>query len=712
MKPYNYQENGLDSIESERKLGKKEAFVVMACGLGKTALVAFDAKWFMTNKDQKLLYLCNQNKTLYQAETTFREITGENENQFGFLNGVEKNIEARYLFASFQTMKENLKKFKRREFDYVVIDEAHHSPAETYQPIVEYFKPKFKIGLTATPERMDFKNILDLFGGKNTFELNIEKALALGLLPKINYKLIDLEVEDLETIIMDSRATLKDLDKRIFRPRRDEKIAEIIAEKINSHGIKDPRTVIFCNSIKHAELFSLLVPDSMAIHSKLSNKEQEKRIKMFRQGTLKTILTVDQFNEGVDIPEMNVVVFLRSTASSIIFYQQLGRVTRPYPEKESVLVLDFVANCQRIEMINELIQKIQGIKSELKKTESKVNLQEKEDEIIIDFGRFDFFEMAKEVSEILRVIRVGYTQEELIKQLQNLAEEIGGTPTSVDIYRSSKVGKTASDHVFTKTFGSLNKAREAAGLKLNKTENYSKDALIKQLQNLAKRIGTTPSSPDIVRYSKQKVIADISVYFRHFGTLEEAWKIAGLEKVTRKGYSKSYLLGQLQVFTEELGHEPSTRDFDEASKKGLYPSSTAFKTAFGSLNKAKEILLEERQDSLIQKYVIKLKEFYENKTKIFEEPKIEVAPSEKEILPKKITRWKMKKEDISRIDIKNIKESMLSSLSNLCSVLKRKPDILDLNTAAREGVISIPNYEAYKIMFGGLDIALSLLENK
>ena len=103
---------------------------------------------------------------------------------------------------------------------------------------------------------------------------------------------------------------------------------------------------------------------------------------------------------------------------------------------------------------------------------------------------------------------------------------------------------------------------------------------------------------------------------------------------------------------------------------------------------------------------------YENKTKIFEEPKIEVAPSEKEILPKKITRWKMKKEDISRIDIKNIKESMLSSLSNLCSVLKRKPDILDLNTAAREGVISIPNYEAYKIMFGGLDIALSLLENK
>lgn len=155
MEPWSHQEECLQLIEHARLKGAQEGLIVITTAGGKTAISAFDVKKALAkNPSAKVLYLCHQNEILYQAYNTFKDIIGFEAKDAGFLNGIEKNVKAKFLFASFQTMIDNLQKFTFNEFDYVVVDESHHASADTYQPVVEYFKPDlFKLGMTATPER-------------------------------------------------------------------------------------------------------------------------------------------------------------------------------------------------------------------------------------------------------------------------------------------------------------------------------------------------------------------------------------------------------------------------------------------------------------------------------------------------------------------------------------------------------------------------------
>ena len=163
MRPREYQEEALSTLENKRANNEHSALVVMATGLGKTAVAAFDVGKYMKNNRGKLLFLCHNNDVLTQNQEMFKDFLDE-EFSYGLYNGIEKIPEAEFLFASFQTMSTHKREFKKDEFSYIVVDEAHHAPADTYREVIRYFKPDFLLGLTATPNRLDGLSLEDTFG--------------------------------------------------------------------------------------------------------------------------------------------------------------------------------------------------------------------------------------------------------------------------------------------------------------------------------------------------------------------------------------------------------------------------------------------------------------------------------------------------------------------------------------------------------------------
>ena len=357
--PFTYQGECLGCINHARSMGETRALVVMATRLGKTITAAFDFKRFLGGKKTRLLYLCHKTDILYQARSEFELILGQ-EKTFGFFHGKEKNFhEVDCLFSSFETVRNYIDIFDPEEFDYIVVDESHHSHAETYLPIIRFFKPKFLLGITATPNRMDLKDITEIYG-KPVFELPLEKALALGYLTPLDYRILTDEIEIKKILEIDGKKwSVSALNHQIFVPKRDKEIARIIA--METSRIKDAKTIIFCSSVNHCDQLVRLIPDSLTIHSKIPQKERDIRLEMFRSDMLNTVITVDCFNEGIDIPRANVIVFLRSTASRTIFLQQLGRGLTKSEGKDKVIVLDFVANIERIKAVQEMYRKVKEL---------------------------------------------------------------------------------------------------------------------------------------------------------------------------------------------------------------------------------------------------------------------------------------------------------------------------------------------------------------
>src|SRR3989344_1288401 len=194
-----YQAKCLDQLTESRRHGKKRALVVMASGLGKTVTAALDAKRWLTSHGGKLLYLCHQNDILEQARTTFESVLGS-KRLYGYFHGQEKDRHrVDCLFASFQTMRKNRNGFKPREFSYTVVDESHHGHAPTYRPTLDYFQPKFLLGITATPERTDLQDIRKVYG-EEVYSLPLEDALAQGLLTPVDYRLLTDEIQNLSVL--------------------------------------------------------------------------------------------------------------------------------------------------------------------------------------------------------------------------------------------------------------------------------------------------------------------------------------------------------------------------------------------------------------------------------------------------------------------------------------------------------------------------------
>lgn len=354
--PYPSQSECLGILRFVRSSGTKKALVVKASGLGKTITAALHVRERLIEKpESRHLFLCHQNDILEQAQGEFGKVIGSNVS-FGYYHGDEKSAGAQIVFASFQTMRNNLSEFKPDEFDTIVVDETHRVRAKTFEKVVRHFKPDFLLGITATPDRMDEQDIRDIYG-KEVYNLPLPEALARRMLSDVDYRIRTDEIGSREVLdTPNGRLSMKLLNRKIFIPKRDEEIAKIVMEEMAV--TENPKVIVYCSSVKHCERMAKAIPGAVPIHSRLNKNDRRTRLEFFRQGLFQVAVTVDMFNEALDIPQANIIVFLRSTSSKTIFFQQLGRGLRPHAGKSKVVILDFVGNCERIRYVYELWQRI------------------------------------------------------------------------------------------------------------------------------------------------------------------------------------------------------------------------------------------------------------------------------------------------------------------------------------------------------------------
>lgn len=339
VKPNKMQEAALSQLKALRASGAKKGLIISATGTGKTYLSAFDVR---NAAPMRMLFIVHREQILKKAMADYRKILGGNEEDFGILSGNSKDLDARYLFATIQTISRDsyLQQFSQEHFDYILIDEVHRAGADSYLKLLHYFRPEFLLGMTATPERTDSFNIFELFDYNIAYEIRLQAALEEDMLCPFHYfGVTDYEIGN---EVITETATLQ---KLIAKERVDH-----VLEKISYYGFSGNkvRGLMFCSCKEEAREFSSILNlrgyKTTYLTGDHSQDEREKAIKQLEIGELEYILTVDIFNEGIDIPFINQIVMLRQTQSSIIFIQQLGRGLRKHDEKEYVTVIDFIGN--------------------------------------------------------------------------------------------------------------------------------------------------------------------------------------------------------------------------------------------------------------------------------------------------------------------------------------------------------------------------------
>jgi superfamily II DNA or RNA helicase/HKD family nuclease len=341
-----FKEPNLAKIEAlkalnntRNELNQNKGLVVMATGLGKTILAALDVKQF---NPKKILFVAHREEILNQSEKAFKQFMPNK--KYGFYNSKSKNINNDFIFASIQTIGKNseLTKFKRDNFDYVVIDEFHHVGARSYKKLVEYFKPKFFLGLTATPNRTDNLDILQFCGNNQIYKKDLIDGVNLKLLSNFDYRgIIDKFVDYTRITWRGKKFDETDLDRNLSTSKRANYIFE------NWSQLKLTRTLGFCASIKHSDymrdFFLSKGIKAVSIHSK-SEIDRSEALKMLTERKIDILFSVDLFNEGLDIPVVDTIMMLRPTESKIIFIQQFGRGLRKAEGKKVVRVIDFIGN--------------------------------------------------------------------------------------------------------------------------------------------------------------------------------------------------------------------------------------------------------------------------------------------------------------------------------------------------------------------------------
>lgn len=337
VKPNIMQVQALKNLESLRSYAKR-GLLISATGTGKTYLSGFDVK---NAKAERVLFIAHRKTILSKAKETFETIIKDK--KMGIYDG---NMgEEDYLFAMIQTMskKEHLEKFPKDYFDYIIIDEVHHGGAKSYQSLINYFTPRFMLGMTATPERGDNFDIYELFHHNIAYEIRLHDALREELLCPFHYfGISDIEVDG--ELITEKTAVKK-----------------LTADERVNHIIEKSRFYSYSGDKLHGLIFVSRVEEAIELTEKMKNRgircevltgedsdsKREKTISDLEEGKIEYIITVDIFNEGVDIPCINQVILLRPTESSIVYIQQLGRGLRKYDGKEYVVILDFIGNYEK-----------------------------------------------------------------------------------------------------------------------------------------------------------------------------------------------------------------------------------------------------------------------------------------------------------------------------------------------------------------------------
>lgn len=340
--PNTMQKEALENLSALRKEKKNKALIISATGTGKTFLSAFDAKNF---NPRKLLFVVHRLTIAKNSLKTFKKVFG-NDKSMGLYSGDKRELDCDFVFSTIQTISKSyhLENFSKNHFDYIIIDETHRSAADSYSRLLNYFEPKFLLGMTATPERTDNEDIFQLFDHNIAYEIRLNRAMEEEMLSSFHYY----GVSDL---MIDNKEIEKKSDFNLLIS--SERVNRII-EQANFYGSDNgiTRGLIFCSrkneAIELSNLFNLKGFKTTALIGNSSEEERAKAIESLESDNLNEkldyIFTVDIFNEGIDIPKINQIIMLRPTESSIIFIQQLGRGLRKVDGKSYLTIIDFIGN--------------------------------------------------------------------------------------------------------------------------------------------------------------------------------------------------------------------------------------------------------------------------------------------------------------------------------------------------------------------------------
>ena len=355
--PNSMQKRVLQKLRETRINGNKKGLVISATGTGKTYLAAMDIKQFFeinSNTENKLfeindkfLFIAHREELLENAINVFSKILKIDKNEFGRIYGGLKEIDKSIIFASIQSLRNCYNEFKPSFFDYVIVDEFHHSMSDSYLKTLSYFNPKFLLGLTATPKRMDGKDILSLCDYNIVDEIGIKEALEEDLIVPFHYFGVNDYTINYDNIpYKNGKYNEKILLENLLLNTR----TDYIVKKINKFGFDGDElsAVAFCQNIEHAffmkEEFSKKGYKSAVITANTNSNERSEILEKFKNKKIEILCVVDILNEGIDIPTINLLLFLRPTMSSTIFIQQIGRGLRKAKNKDFVTIIDFIGN--------------------------------------------------------------------------------------------------------------------------------------------------------------------------------------------------------------------------------------------------------------------------------------------------------------------------------------------------------------------------------
>lgn len=337
-----YQQEALRALEAMRNDRETIALLYHATGTGKTVTAVMDAK----RCGGRVLFVAHTMELVNQAYETFRELWPE-VTAGKFADSI-KEREAHVVCGSIQSIALNLDRFREDEFDYLIIDEAHHASADTYQKVLAFFKPQFTLGLTATPERADDVNILEIF--KNTaHRLDIQTAVEIGALTPVRCIRIHTNIDMTRVRFNSVQYNIRDLDVKICVTERNRLIVDTWL-----HYVQNRRTVVFCASVRHAEQIAELFQNAgvraVAVSGSMKASERNEHLTRFAEGRVKVLCACDLLNEGWDCPQTEVLFMARPTMSKVLYTQQLGRGMRPAEGKDHLMVFDFVDNASQYNM--------------------------------------------------------------------------------------------------------------------------------------------------------------------------------------------------------------------------------------------------------------------------------------------------------------------------------------------------------------------------
>lgn len=427
--PNTMQKEAVQAIAALRQQQADRALVISATGTGKTYLGAFDVKKY---RPKRMLFLVHREQILRDAQASFQQVIGFDDSESTIYRSGQSLSDKKYVFATIQSLSraENLSKLDPELFDYIMIDEVHHASASSYQRIMDHFRPDFYLGLTATPERTDGQNIYELFEYNVAYEIRLHDALAEEMLtPFLYYGVTEMRKEDGELI--DEK---EDFSRLVTSDRVDHILEKIKFYEISS---EETRGLMFCSRNHEAEELSQELNRrgvrTVALSGADSQEVREREVARLENNELDYILTVDIFNEGIDIPSLNQIVMLRNTQSSIVFIQQLGRGLRLFPKKEFVTIIDFIGNYKN----NYLIPiALYGDKSF-----NKDNYRRKlgQHHQIAGVTTVNFEEVAqKQIFDSITKTRLS-SLANLKKEYLDLQNRLGRTPMLYDYYREKSL---------------------------------------------------------------------------------------------------------------------------------------------------------------------------------------------------------------------------------------------------------------------------------